>query len=270
MQEYLREFCARLKEDSRTSAKHIPILPDVVDLAYVAEAADGIRSVPVGVGKKSLNILGINLKSRVAYPFVSQEMYEMVPFIEEFVRVVSIESPAVIIDAAQLLSPELKDCAAFVTGNYEAFVRDLFHEMVKRNNTYKDAGSDPAALEDFDERVYVIVGMKRLLELLSDDGKDKLRTLLEKAEAVYKLHFVVAESISGHGAFSYDAWYKRHLTGADGVWIGDGIADQYFLKVNKVTSELYEEVGTEYGYLVSRNRPVLMKTLSHGSNEGAM
>ena len=53
------------------------------------------------------------------------------------------------------------------------------------------------------------------------------------------------------------------MNGTDGVWIGDGIADQYFLKINKVTSDLYEEVGTDYGYLVSRNRPTLMKALSH-------
>ena len=102
-----------------------------------------------------------------------------------------------------------------------------------------------------------------MLEQLSADSKDKLSTLLEKGEAIFKLHFVIIESVSGYGSFSYDAWYKRHLNGTDGVWIGDGIADQYFLKISKVTSDLYEEIGNDYGYLVSRNRPNLMKALSH-------
>ena len=270
MQDYLREFCKELKQNSDAVAKPIPVLPDVVNLDYVSKYSDGIRNIPIGVGKKSLNVLGINLQNKVVYPFVSQEIYEMIPFVEEFVRVLSSGKPAIIIDAEQALSSELKECAAFVTGSYESFVLDLFNEMVLRNNTYKDAGLNPASLDSFEERVYVIVGMKRLLEQLSADSKDKLSTLLEKGEAIFKLHFVIIESVSGYGSFSYDAWYKRHLNGTDGVWIGDGIADQYFLKISKVTSDLYEEVGNDYGYLVSRNRPTLMKALSHGLNEEVM
>ena len=267
MQDYLREFCKELKQNSDAVAKPIPVLPDAVNLDYVSKYSDGIRNIPVGVGKKSLNVLGINLQNKVVYPFVSQEIYEMIPFVEEFVRVLSSGKPAIIIDAEQALSSELKECAAFVTGSYESFILDLFNEMVLRNNTYNDAGLNSASLDSFEERVYVIVGMKRLLEQLSADSKDKLSTLLEKGEAIFKLHFVIIESVSGYGSFSYDAWYKRHLNGTDGVWIGDGIADQYFLKISKVTSDLYEEVGNDYGYLVSRNRPTLMKALSHGLSE---
>ena len=110
---------------------------------------------------------------------------------------------------------------------------------------------------------------KRLLEQLPADEKDKLCTLLEKGEAIYKLHFVLAETVSGYNTLSYDAWYKRHLTGSEGIWVGDGFADQYFLKANKLTSELYDEIGTDYGYLVNRNRPALVKLLSHEANEEA-
>ena len=44
------------------------------------------------------------------------------------------------------------------------------------------------------------------------------------------------------------------MTGADGLWLGDGIADQYIIKPSKVTGELYEEIGDGFGYLVSRGR----------------
>lgn len=269
MQAYLRSFCQEIRSASTVFAKPVPVLPDAVCLDYVRGYADGTGNIPVGVGKKSLRVLGIPLRNKVVYPFASQEIHEMVPFVEEFIRVASIEKPAIVVDAAQMLSPELKECAALVTGSYETFVQSLFDEMVLRNNTYKEAKLDAASLEPFDERVYVVVGMKRLLEQLSADGKDKLCTLLEKGEAIYKLHFVVAESAAGYSALSYDAWYKRHLTGADGVWAGDGFADQYFLKASKVTSDLYQEIGMEYGYLVSRNRPTLIKLLSHGPDEEA-
>lgn len=270
MQEYLRTFCGQLSARSTSAAKRIPVLPKTVDFAYVQNSIDGFRSVPVGVGKKSLSILSVDLQSKVIFPVAAQEMYEMIPFAEELVRVISAVKPAIIVDAERALSSELKECAAFVAGNYESFVQSLFGEMVLRNNTYKDAMLDPDSLTSFEERTYVIVGMKRLLDQLTPDGKDKLSTLLEKAEAIYKLHFVVVETAAGYKDCAYGGWYKRHLNGADGVWIGDGIADQYFLKINKITSELYEEIGSDYGYLVSRNRPIRIKTLSRESAEEGM
>ena len=42
----------------------------------------------------------------------------------------------------------------------------------------------------------------------------------------------------------------------------------YMLKINKVTNELYEEIGDEYGYVLNRNRPVLVKLLSSLEEEG--
>ena len=124
-----------------------------------------------------------------------------------------------------------------------------------------------SALEEYDTQVYVIYGLRRLYEQLTDDGKEKLSVLLEKAEAIYKLHFVIVENLTEFNGFQYDAWFKRHVSGADGLWIGDGIADQYLLKVNKVTTELYEEVGEEYGYLLTKNKPVLVKLLSSNTEE---
>ena len=106
-----------------------------------------------------------------------------------------------------------------------------------------------------------------MCEQLTADGKEKLGLLLEKAESFYKLHFVIVESLTQLNTYSYDTWYKRQITGADGLWIGDGVADQYMLKLNKITSDLYDENGNEYGYVIVRNRPTLIKLLSPKTEE---
>ena len=138
----------------------------------------------------------------------------------------------------------------------------MFNEMVLRNNQYKDANMDSSVLEQYDERCYVIFGVKRLFEQLSDDGRDKLATLLDKADPIYKIHFVLCDSASQMKKYEYDPWYKQHILGADGVWIGEGVADQFAFKINKITSEMYEEVGAHFGYYIYRNRPILAKLLS--------
>ena len=66
-------------------------------------------------------------------------------------------------------------------------------------------------------------------------------------------------------ACAYDDWFKQHLAGVEGLWIGYGVADQYLLKVGKLTTDLYEEVGATYGYFIAKGRATLVKLLSDQS-----
>ncbi len=266
IQEFIRAYCAELAESATAFAKPIPVLPDIVNMEYVRPCIEGLQKLPIGVSKKSLNVVTTNLKNKVVFPVLSQEVHETVSFIEEFTKVSATNVTTIIVDAEQSTDSTRCGCKV-VNNNFESFVQDVFADMARRNNTYKDSKMDPASLNEFEEKVYMIIGLKRFVEQLTDDGKEKLSILLAKAESFYKLHFVIAEAVSSMGSFTYEEWYKRHVNGSEGVWIGDGVADQYTLKINKVTNELYEEVGNEYGYSIVRNRPTLIKLLSSNISE---
>lgn len=267
LQDFVREFCKELSAKANSYARPVPVLPNVVNYKHVQPYINGLENVPIGVGKKSLNIATVNLANKVVYPIVAQDTYETISFTEEFVKVLtSITSVSVIDMEKQLSNLNTTECSV-INGDYETVIRGIFDDMVERNNTYKDAMMDNAVLEKFVEKVYVIVGIKKLFEQLSADGKEKLSTLIEKAEAIYKIHFVIADSLAQFNGYNYEAWFKRHITGTDGLWIGDGVADQYMLKVNKVTSDLYEEIGTEYGHSITRSRPTLVKILTSSTDE---
>ncbi|HBM98608.1 MAG TPA: type VII secretion protein EssC, partial [Ruminococcus sp.] len=267
IQNFVRKFCKELSEKAKSYAKPVPVLPKVVDYKCVRPYIKSLENVPIGVGKRNLNIVTVNLANKVIYPVVAQDTYEIISFAEEFTRVLaSITSVSVIDMEKQLSNLNTTECSV-VNGDYETVVRGIFEDMVERNNTYKDAMMNSSVLEKFAEKVYVIIGIKKLFEQLSADGKEKLSALIEKAETIYKIHFVIIDSLTQFNSYSYEAWFKRHITGADGLWIGDGVADQYMLKVSKVTSELYEEIGSEYGHSITRNRPSLVKILTSNADE---
>lgn len=262
IQDFIRGFCMKLLETATSYAEPVPVLPEIVDYGYVEPYIKGLDIVPIGVGKKNLNIVTVNLTNRVVYPVVAQELCETVPFSEELVKILSKITTVCVIDSEKLLTGLDTDACMMVDGNYEAVVRGIFDEMVERNNTYKDALLDVSVLEKFNEKVFVIVGLKKLVEQLSSDGREKLFTLIDKAESIYKIHFVIMDSLAQFNHYNYEPWFKRQVTGSDGLWIGDGIADQYMLKLSKITNDLYEEIGNEYGYIITRNRPVQVKILS--------
>ncbi|MBE6920036.1 MAG: type VII secretion protein EssC [Ruminococcaceae bacterium] len=258
-QGFIRKFCEDVRANTTKAAKPIPILPQVVDMEFVERKINGLASIPVGVAKNSLEIITFNLEKKVVLPVLSQDTHEIVYFVEELIPIIARGCQVTLVDTES----ELDGCESYKTKQKVAdVVLEMFNEMVLRNNQYKDANMDSSVLEQYDERCYVIFGVKRLFEQLNDDGRDKLATLLDKADPIYKIHFVLCDSASQMKKHEYDPWYKQHILGADGVWIGEGIADQFAFKINKITSEMYEEVGAHFGYYIYRNRPVLAKLLS--------
>ena len=265
--DYLSDYCEELKKNADVFAKSIPVLPEIVKYEDVSGAVTDLVKVPVGIGKKSLNVMSVGIQNRVVLPVVSQEAHQSAGFVEEWLKVLCPITNVVCIDAEQILDSDKLDGAEVIRENYEEYVHTVFADTVNRNNTFKDAKMDPKSLEGFEEKVVVIVGYKRFLNQLTPDGQEKISLVLLKSDACYKLHFILVDSLSEFSSVNYEEWYKKQITGAEGIWIGDGFADQYMLKANKITNELYEEIGDEYGYILNRNRPTLVKLLSSAKEE---
>lgn len=195
-------------------------------------------------------------------------MAQAISFAEELTHVLHKASKSVtLVDSEKIFTEEISYYCRWLNSNLETFVQEVFSDMVVRNNDYKDAKLDASVLERYEEKIIVIMGIKRLYEQLSDDGKEKLSLLMEKAEAIYKIHFIMIDALHQFNSYTYEGWYKLHINGSEGLWIGDGVADQYMFKINKITTDLYDEVGSEYGYLIRRNRPILLKLLTSRKEE---
>ena len=264
LRETIIEFCDGLAKNSDSFAKSVPILPDTVDCDFVGDYIRDISRVPVGVEKSSLNISFVNLTNKVVLPVVAQELPEMINFAEELSVLLSEIANTTVIDPEEFI---YKEELSVVNMDFDEVVKDVFAEMVERHNSYKDGRMEKEVLAGFDDRIYVILGYKRFYEKLSADSKDKLNVLLEKAEEIYKIHFVIFDTASQLMSQNYNTWYKKHISGSDGIWVGDGFADQYTIKISKITADLYDDIGSEYGYVVSKNRPVLVKLLSSAERE---
>lgn len=267
--EYEAEFIARLSKRlaalTSVRARAIPVMPSEVHAADMAPYLNGLNRVPLGIEKESLNIRYIDLQRPFLSMLTASSLDALLPTVRGL-AVLTGQLEGIVLecwDASGRLSAG-KDFKV-LTAQYEDAVIKLFDEMVLRNNTFADSENQESIMTEFDERLYIIVGLTDIMQQLSEDGRDKLATLLDKGRAVYRMHFVLADKVDHVGKWQGYPWFKTHLNVSNAVWVGDGFANQYHIKVTKMSNALYAEIGSQFGYVIDQGKPILVKLLAETS-----
>lgn len=260
----VRTLCKSLAEQNTApGAPRVPILPEVVTPSFVDSAVDAqALTYPVGVFKESLAIASVSLTTRPIHYVLSQSGCPS--FIKAFVQVASSRErlSVFLFDGDQSAAHAYEHVSyAADADSLNAAVVSLFSELVYRHNHTKEVLEQGGTAPVYEPRLYVVNALNRVFEMLTDDGKDKLHVLMEKCEPQLGVFFVLAEVASGISSFSFRPWFKKQGTCNTAIWVGDGIADQFQLKVRPERT-LYESVGDSFGYLVKNGTPSLMKLLT--------
>jgi S-DNA-T family DNA segregation ATPase FtsK/SpoIIIE len=154
-------------------------------------------------------------------------------------------------------------------------VRDIFNVVLNRNNEYKDALEAGGELPKY-EHLFVIIQSIALLKTMLERYKPKedeqkaatddtllnrLQLAMVKSAKEYNVHFIVAESINALNPFSIEDWYKTHINGNSGIWVGSGIQNQHRLTINKRPADASAEFEADFGFIVNNANATLVKLL---------
>jgi S-DNA-T family DNA segregation ATPase FtsK/SpoIIIE len=71
----------------------------------------------------------------------------------------------------------------------------------------------------------------------------------------------VAESLNLLTPFTVEGWYKAHISGSNGLWVGSGVSSQYRLTISKRPQDYAAELDPEFGFVINNASAVLVKLL---------
>lgn len=261
---------------NKNSAKRIPILPDKVDIHYLQ---DEIRynqtgRIPIGIEKSTLNLATYDFTASPVNLVTSLTGDESTAFMQGLSEVMRIQDSreVIILDAADSFVYDSGRTYQYVTGPeaLEERIVYLFTTLVYRNNTTKDAMEEGKPAPVFENITCIIHSFTELNAQLSDDGKDKLKVFLERVNGL-NVTIIFSEAVDKLSSYTYEPWFQKQVSLSDGVWIGNGISEQYTLKINKITNDMYGELAEDFGYVVNKGKVKLVKLLTTAaSEEGAV
>ena len=266
--EYIKEMCNALSKNFKTRARKVPILPKIVNFAEVSENIKGLNSIPVGIEKNSLKVSTFDLKSKPVLLISSTEFTAFESFVPEFVKVCSCNKNLSInlIDAEKLFENEKLNCN-YIKDKYDNIFNNIYSYLEKLNQIYISSNYNESSISNCQELLVIIVGFSQFKNKLSPDNQTRLEQFMLMTKDIRKLSCVIVDTIDNIKQFEYESWYKTVVPSNHAIWIGDGISDQYTIKLSKNPKYIKEEIGNRFGYSIKKGNPVLIKVLSNSEAE---
>lgn len=109
-------------------------------------------------------------------------------------------------------------------------------------------------------------GIDRFLSTL-DNPDEAMGQILKKASEMGNVAIIAIDTANKLKNHEYDEWYKTYSNEDNGIWLGNGVNDQYLINVNLGLRERDNNCGLAVGYSVNPKRSVEIKVVGLQNTE---
>ena len=127
----------------------------------------------------------------------------------------------------------------------------------------KDIFNNKVDNKDNVNTICIITGLKQLLAKISPEDKIKFTKLLTDAIKLQTIKFILVDTIDNIKQLLFEQAIKQNLDLSQGIWLGNGIANQFTLKVTTSSRVLREEIPEGFGYIILKGKAYLIKLMSN-------
>jgi len=237
---HIKEVCDNLKNENEVAARSVPVLPDIVTFKDVKSKLKDLATVPIGVNKKSLDIYTYDFKKN----FINIVTAKNIDIAAEFVSHIAEEinqlkdAKLIVLDAERILQTGKND----LSSNFINFMLEL--KLAAKNTRV----------------ICLIIGLDKFINDL-ENRENTFYELLKKAEELKNYNFIIVENFTKLKSKEYDTWYKNYVSNENGIWVGNGVRDQYLIKINYNDKDVVNRCGNSFGYVIKQEEATGVKLL---------
>ena len=261
---YISEVCKRLASGYQTKAKRIPVLPEVVDYAYIKNELNDKTDMVIGVNKESLDIEKYNFSKNPIQLISAYELEDMDAFLKALIGEIKYLDyyNLIFIDTTErnMEMDLIKNC--YVDKNIDATFKQIADYITRVYEIYENNDFEENAVSSQRKMICFIYGIYNFINKLSDESKKMLSDIMQKNSQIHLVSFVIVDNPDVIKNYAYEDWFKKYSDTAKGIWIGSGIAEQSLFKVSKIERDDRAEIPNTYGYVIKNSKLNKIKLLT--------
>jgi len=243
---YIQDTIKGLNEKYNLRAGTIRTLPDVLYIDDVKKNIATINKLPIGMAKRNLRIYNYDFTKRMVNVVSSKNINDAIDYITYIIEEMKLlkDINLVVLDAERSKKNDLK-------ADYEKFAEAV-------NSNTNDL-----------QTICIIIGIDKLFDNAEINESD-FEQIVKKAESNENCNFIIVENATKYKAHQYEGWYKNNVTGENGIWVANGIQDQFLISTNADRRTMINNCGRSYGYVIEEGYLDMIKLIGmreHGEEE---
>lgn len=244
------------------SARKIDILPKHFNMTYMQEndMEWDTNKLPIGINKETLKPVYYNFESQ-SIQYILSEDTDQVDFLQGVSEFLQTKAKVTIVDPTSSLQENEAFNVNCIHVEIEAYVNELFKEVVKRHNTTKAAKDSGELVPVFEKQFVMFNNLQEVFKVLSEDAKDKLKLILDKNQTVFNLFVIINDACKSLAAVKFDNWFKDHVDLQTLIWTGDGLNTQYVINIKNKNAMMRTSMGEKFGYCIEKGNGTFIKLL---------
>ena len=262
IQDYIKEISFAQSKTFKDKAKQVPILPDIVSYKDIKTELGNDEEIIIGIAKSNLEIVKFNFRKDIISLIAGLDLSPIYRFIKPLINQLLYlnNSKIVFINAEDyILEDVYSKYIDYIDNNFDNYFEKIYNMVMDVYNKYVASGYDKTILDSIKHQSIIILGIDSFKSRLNIDNSKKIATLFEKVKVLEIIDFIFIDSVDKIKKIELELWYKTCANTNEGIWIGEGINDQFSLKISQRTPELKQFIGDDFCFVIKRGKPILVK-----------
>ena len=122
---------------------------------------------------------------------------------------------------------------------------------------------------DKDTKNHTVCAFIGIDKFLTDNAEiaGSFSKFMKQLEEKENYSIMIVENANKIKTYEFEDWYKNYITKENGIWIGNGIDNQYLITINSSRKELFNNCGRSFGYIIKDGISTFVKLLEMKEDE---
>jgi len=258
----VKEFSNMLQSKYPDRAKKVPVLPEVVEMKDISSILGKTDEYIVGLSKEDLSCVTYDFFKNPVNIISSNDILINHKFITPFInQIIALNKQNLImINADEFeLDNKYMNYIQYYDNNFDEIFNKLKSFVNEKYEAYKNNNFDKSIFNNMKPLYCIIIGVDDFKNKLDTTNKSQFGEIFEKAKDLDIISFVVIDTIDKIKKLEYENWYKNTVNTSEGIWLGNGVNDQFSIKITQKTADMKLDLTDNFCFVVKRGKAELVK-----------
>ena len=259
---FIKEQTQAYSSSAQVKAKPIPVLPKTISYSDIQADFGKGNKIVIGLNKSTLEASKFDFIKNYITLCTSNDITIMPPFVNPLINqmIATNYSKLYVINAEEFdVDEQYRKYYNYCDQDFNNVFEELLNIASENKKLYEENNFNKLIFKGQKPTTCIIIGIDSFKNKLNSDNKNKFGELFESGKDLGIINFIIVDSVDKIKKFEFESWYKNAVNPANGIWIGNGIQDQFSLKVSQKIPEMKDMVPFNFCFVINRGKAEYVK-----------